>query len=367
MAGRIVVFGATGYTGGLVSGALVKRGVRPVLAARSEEKLAALADELGGGLETRTADVSEPAGVRALVERGDVLVSTVGPFIRWGAPAVEAAIAAGAHYIDSTGEPPFIRRVFEEWGPQAERAGCGLLTAFGYDYVPGNLAGGLVLDRAGEKARKVAVGYFLKGVGRSMGDAASGGTLASLGGVIAEHHFAFRDGRLVSERSAKRVRSFAFAGRDLTGISIGSTEHFTLPRIRPELREVDAYLGWFGPASRGMQVFSLTTELPGVRAAIGALSGRLLKGSTGGPDEETRAKSGSLFAAEAYGEDGRPIGRVTLEGPNHYTLTGEVMAWAAQRAAEHGLEGSGALGPVDGFGLQALEAGCAEIGLAEMG
>ena len=43
------------------------------------------------------------------------------------------------------------------------------------------------------------------------------------------------------------------------------------------------------------------------------------------------------------------------------------MAWAAQRAAEHGLEGSGALGPVDGFGLQALEAGCAEIGLAEMG
>ena len=48
-----------------------------------------------------------------------MLVSTVGPFLRWGTPAIGAAIDAGAVYIDSTGEPAFIRRVFEHYGPRA--------------------------------------------------------------------------------------------------------------------------------------------------------------------------------------------------------------------------------------------------------
>ena len=114
MAGRIVLFGATGYTGRLTAEAMVERGLRPVLAARSRDKLEALASKLDkSGLETAVADVSDPPSVRALVERGDVLVTTVGPFARWGTPAAAAASTAGAHYLDSTGEPPFIREVFE--------------------------------------------------------------------------------------------------------------------------------------------------------------------------------------------------------------------------------------------------------------
>src|SRR3978361_621396 len=105
MAGRIVLFGATGYTGELVARALVARGARPVLAGRASAR--------GPARQTRVADVARPETVRALVEKGDVLVATVGPFVRWGAPAIEAAIDAGAHYIDSTGEPAFIRRVFD--------------------------------------------------------------------------------------------------------------------------------------------------------------------------------------------------------------------------------------------------------------
>ena len=60
MAGRIVVFGATGYTGTLTAQALVRRGQRPVLAARSAAKLAELAGELGGDLDVKVADVSRP-------------------------------------------------------------------------------------------------------------------------------------------------------------------------------------------------------------------------------------------------------------------------------------------------------------------
>src|SRR3954449_295873 len=127
---RTVLFGATGYTGRLVAEAMVERGLRPVLAARGREALDALAAGLGG-LETLVADVSEPASVRALVERGDVLVTTVGPFQRFGRAAIDAAVDAGAHYLDSTGEGPFIREVFEVYGPRALAAGIGALTAFG--------------------------------------------------------------------------------------------------------------------------------------------------------------------------------------------------------------------------------------------
>src|SRR5688572_24946562 len=83
--GRIVLLGATGFTGALTARALCRLGRRPVLAARSAEKLDRLASELAGGhgpLETALADVTDPASVAALVGRGDVLVSTVGPFRR---------------------------------------------------------------------------------------------------------------------------------------------------------------------------------------------------------------------------------------------------------------------------------------------
>jgi NAD(P)-dependent dehydrogenase (short-subunit alcohol dehydrogenase family) len=82
MASRIIVFGATGYTGRLVSEQLVARGQRPLLAARDRGRVEALAAELGG-LDSAVADVSRPADLAALVEAGDVLVSTVGPFVRW--------------------------------------------------------------------------------------------------------------------------------------------------------------------------------------------------------------------------------------------------------------------------------------------
>ena len=100
MASRIVLFGATGYTGRLTAEAMVERGLKPVLAARSHDKLVALGQELGGGLETATADVSDPPTVAQLVEPGDVLVTTVGPFAKWGQPAAAAASTVGAHYID---------------------------------------------------------------------------------------------------------------------------------------------------------------------------------------------------------------------------------------------------------------------------
>src|SRR5215212_7644027 len=156
MSARIVLFGATGYTGARTAEALVERGARPLLAGRAPARLSALAARLGG-LETARADVTDPASVRALLEAGDVLVTTVGPFLQLGQAAVDAAVDAGAVYLDSTGEPPFVRGIFEDDGRRAADTGAALIPAFGLDYVPGNVAGALALAEAGDRAHRVDI------------------------------------------------------------------------------------------------------------------------------------------------------------------------------------------------------------------
>ena len=365
MAGRIVLFGATGYTGRLTAAALVERGARPLLAARSIEPLRELGDELGG-LEVAVADVSRPETVAALVKRGDVLISTVGPFVRFGQPAVKAAIASGAHYMDSTGEPPFIRRVFEEFGPGADGAGVALLTALGYDWVPGNLAGALALREAGEAAVGVRLGYYYLGP-----IASSGGTRASTAAAMLEPHFAYRDGRIQAERAARRLASFEVEGKERQAVSVGSSEHFTLPAAFPRLREVDAYLGWFGGRSRFMQGFSavgsMVTKVPGARSGFDALTGRLVKGSTGGPEAEERAKTRAHIVAVASDAGGNDLAEVHVAGVNGYDFTAGMLAWASMRIADSGVNGAGALGPVDAFGLDELEAGVRGAGIERVG
>ena len=365
MAGRIVIFGATGYTGRHTAERLVESGVKPVLAARNVERVRALGDELGG-LEVAVADVERPESVRDLVGAGDVMVATVGPFTRWGDPAAEAAIAGGAHYLDSTGESVFIRRVFEHFGPRAEAAGIGMVTAFGFDWVPGNLAGALALREAGEAAARIEVGYFSPGEIKG-----SGGTMATIATSTFESSFAWRDGRLVTERTAKRFKTFDVKGRQRPAVSVGSSDHLTLPRLHPGLREVDSYLGWFGPASRPMQAMSavtaVATAVPGVRSGLQSLAGRFVKGSSGGPDAELRAKSGSYAVATAFDDAGSELAEVRVEGANAYDFTFGILAWGARTAAAGGVKGSGALGPAEAFGLDELEAGCREAGIARVG
>ncbi|GIH41131.1 saccharopine dehydrogenase [Microbispora corallina] len=359
---RIVLFGATGFTGRLTAEALVRRGARPLLAGRDQGRLDALAASLGTDPPTAVADVSRPESVRRLIEPGDVLISTVGPFLRWGEAAVTGAIDAGAVYLDSTGEPPFIKRVFQRYGPAAAARGAALLTAFGYDYVPGNLAAALALDKAGTEAVRVDVGYFVSG---DMARRASAGTRASALGMILEPMHGFREGRIVREEG--RTRVFRVGGRRRHGLAVGASEHFTLPPAHPGLREVNVYLGWLGALTRPAGLLARATPfvaaIPGVRRATEALADRVLR--SGGTPSAAGPDVSSQIVAEAYDGRGRLLAAVELDGGDPYDFTAEILAWAAVTALEDGVRGTGALGPVDAFGLDALTQGCAEAGLNE--
>ena len=377
---RVVLFGATGYTGRLTAEAMAAAGVRPVLAGRDRARLEALATRLGD-LPVAEADTARPDSVRDLVGPGDVLVSTVGPFLTRGEPAVRAAVDAGATYLDATGEPPFLRRVFEEHGPRAAGR-CALIPAFGYDFVPGNLAGALALAAAGEplalpgagpppgpgagRVARVTVGYFVTG-----GGGFSSGTAASGAGLMLEPGFAWRGGELRRERLARRVRAFPIGGRDWLGVTYGGSEHLALPRIAPGLREVEVYLGWFGRRSRGLQVLSAVgaplARVPGARGLARAATGRLGTKTGQGPDADARRAGGSLIVAVASDAGGQELAQVRLRGPDPYTLTARLLTWGAQRAAASGVLGTGALGPVDAFGLEALQQGAATAGLRPVG
>ena len=356
MAGRIIVYGATGYTGSLIAERLVAAGVTPVLAGRDVARLESLAGRLGGDADVVKADALRQNSVFALVEEGDVLIATVGPFSKYGTPAVRAAVAAGATYLDSTGEPAFIRKVFEQFGRPAAKSGAKLLTAQGFDWVPGALAAALALEDAGPDATRIDVGYFVSGA------SASAGTKESLVGATLDPGFRFTDGRIVTERGAARVRSF---GDDAgVGFSAGGAEHFTLPPAYGHLREVNTYIGAGvgGVVVRGVQLASVATSVaqrvPFSRAVMQAAAERVVAALPGRGD----ARATSRIVATAHAADGTELARTALDGPDPYDFTASFMTWAAQRE----IEGSGALSPVLAYGgLAGLHAGCAAAGISE--
>jgi len=128
-----VIYGATGYTGKLIAEHAVKRGHRPLLAGRSEEKLAPLAKSLG--LEHRAVSVDDPAGLRKLLEGQKVVVHAAGPFVRTAKQMGEACLDAGTHYLDITGEVSAMESIYALDGRAKER-GVVLVTAGGFDVVP---------------------------------------------------------------------------------------------------------------------------------------------------------------------------------------------------------------------------------------
>lgn len=367
MSGRVILFGATGFTGRITAEAMTRAGLAPVLAARHEDALIALVGDLAGlapidrAPTWQQADVSDPASVRALVTSADdVLVSTVGPFHRLGRPALDAALDAGCGYVDSTGEAPFIRTVFEEGAGSPAR----LLTAFGYDFVPGNLAAALAIRDASHEASgpvSVEVGYFTAGP-TSM----SSGTKATMAELASTPGYRLVNGAITRTRG--EVLTFDVAGKEQDALAIGTSEAFALPRLDARIRDVTVALGWFGKATRAMAAASAARDVVAKVPGVDALSAKVLGAAGGsatgeGPSREERADTRTIAVARTKDGVGRVLSQAQVEGPSPYDLTGELLAWAAAMLLTHQETGTGPLGPADAFGLDALVEGCADMGL----
>ncbi|MDO5619139.1 saccharopine dehydrogenase family protein [Kocuria sp.] len=355
---RIIVLGATGYTGGLVGQELVAQGVRPVLAGRNAARLRHLAEQ-HGNLEVAVVDASDSDDLKALFGPEDVVISTVGPFERFGRPVAEAAAHAGSHYLDSTGEVGFVHELIKGLDDDAKATGSTMLPAFGFDYVPGLLAGALATQSAGAQARGLRIGYFHIGPMNPWVDLSAGTrqTLADSGGSALP---SWRNPTLVNLRPGSASAVFSVTGKRRRALRLSGTEVLFLPRSLPGLDTVEVYNGWFPtrPAQALMAVSGVMAKLPLVSMA--SAPGWMI--GTGGPDTQQRERQRMSVVAVALDGRGNALSQVSLEGPNTYTLTARLLAWGARELAV-GSFPAGVLSPVEVFGLQRLEDGAAHLGL----
>lgn len=186
----IVVYGATGYTGKLVAEYLQQQygssgRVRWAMAGRNADKLQAVQDELGidESLPLVVADASDPASLRSMVERADVVITTVGPYQLYGNELVAACAQCGTDYVDLCGEPVWMQQMIEAHGDTAAASGARIVFSCGFDSIPFDL--GVLFVQQAAKQRFGSMAARVKGRVRSMKGTWSGGTLASFKATMA--------------------------------------------------------------------------------------------------------------------------------------------------------------------------------------
>jgi len=178
----IVLYGATGVVGKLTAQYLARTGgnARIALAGRSPDRLLAVRETLGESAQSwpvLQADASSPSTLDALAAQTQVVVTTVGPYSRYGLPLVAACAAAGTDYADLTGEPPFIRESIDLYHKQALDTGARIVHACGFDSIPSDLTVYALHRRALEDGAGELLGTDF--VVRSFAGGFSGGTVAS--------------------------------------------------------------------------------------------------------------------------------------------------------------------------------------------
>ena len=180
----VIVYGATGFTGQLIAEYLAAQygaegNLKWAMAGRSKDKLASVRDAIGAPADTPliVADACDPASLRTMVGQTKSVISTVGPYQRYGSELVATCVAAGADYFDLCGEPVWMRQMINAHGTTAKSTGARIVFSCGFDSLPFELGVFSVQEEA-KRIFGVPAGR-VKGRIRDMSGTLSGGTAAS--------------------------------------------------------------------------------------------------------------------------------------------------------------------------------------------
>ena len=187
----IVLWGATGFTGRLVADYLVRNylggesGLRLALAGRNREKLEGIANEVGAPqLPILVGDSFDAESLNAIASKAEVLITTVGPYAKYGAEVVAACVRNGTDYCDLTGETHFIRAMIDAHEEEAKTTGARIVHCCGYDSIPSDLGTLMVQEAFKQRHGKYASQVKMAAV--QMRGAPSGGTIASMLNMVDE-------------------------------------------------------------------------------------------------------------------------------------------------------------------------------------
>ncbi|MFI9642556.1 saccharopine dehydrogenase family protein [Micromonospora sp. NPDC051925] len=369
----IVLFGATGFTGGLTAEYLARHapaGLRWALAGRNPAKLAAVRDRLVGidpalaELPLLTADVTDAGSLRTVAEGTRVLATTVGPYVRHGEPLVAACAAAGTDYLDITGEPEFVDLMYVRHHAEAVRTDARLVHACGFDSIPHDLGVWYTVKQLPSDG-PISVDGFVRAGGKfSAGTYHSALTAFSRTG---EARRVAQARRAVEPRPpGRRVR--AVPGKVGRSAAIGMWA-VPLPTIDPQVvRRSAAARPEYGPDFR-YRHFAAVRRLPtvllagvGMAGLVGLvklpptrrwLLGRLASGQ--GPSAPQRARS--WFRVRFVGEGGGRTVRTEVSGGDPgYDETAKMLAESALCLAYDELPAtSGQVTPVTAMGDALLD------------
>ena len=331
-----LLYGAYGYTGELIAEEAIARGHRPVLAGRSQKKLAPLAAKLG--LDMRVFDLRNEMEVAEHIAEFDLVFHAAGPFIHTSLPMVRACLRTQTHYVDITGEVPVFEQNFG-FDAEAQAASIAIVYGAGFDVVPSDCLAAYVAQKINNPVR-LDIAFATPGGRPSAGTTKSALENLSIG-VRARHN-----GELVHVNPKKTTRKVRFSDceRHVMQISWGdlATAYRTtgIGNIRTFMAvppQMASRAGGYLRTGRKLLKFG----------ALRWLAKKWVEKSVKGPDAETRATARSYFWARVENDAGR-FAEAWLETPEGYYLT----ALAGVRIVEKLLAGSiaGACTPAVAFG-----------------
>ncbi|MEQ6900657.1 saccharopine dehydrogenase NADP-binding domain-containing protein [Nocardioides sp. YIM 152588] len=355
----VVLLGATGFTGGLVAEYLAAHapdGLRWALAGRNRDKLERVRERLDAHAPDRgladlplvLVDSADPAGLADLAAATRVVATTVGPYQQHGAPLVEACAVAGTDYVDLTGEPEFVDRMYVEHHETAVASGARIVHACGFDSIPHDLGAYFTVRALADACGgKITEPVRMEGVVRA-GAAFSGGTFHSAIGAFSRAR-QMKEAHAARRRAEPRPegrRSKAVGGKPHRDSDLGYWL-LPMPTIDPfVVARSGAALDAYGPDFRyshyagtktlryavggaaGVGLLALGAQVPPVRAF---LLDRIPQGE--GPSESRRERSWFTvdFVAETVPSVGTPVRvhtRVSGGDPG-YTETAKMLAESA--------------------------------------
>jgi short subunit dehydrogenase-like uncharacterized protein len=346
----VVLFGATGFTGGLTADYLAAHAERTgattrwAIAGRNLAKLEAARDRLGGDVAVLVADAQDPASLARVAASTKVVATTVGPYARYGEPLVAACAAAGTHYTDITGEPEFVDTMFLRHHETAVASGAKLVHACGFDSIPHDLGAQFCVEQLPE-----GVPLRVRGFVRA-GGLFSGGTLDSATTAMS------RGRQTLAAARRRRSREQRPAGRGIHGEAKPSYERelqrfgVPLPTIDPQIilrsaAALDRYgpdftYGHYAAVKKPLVAVGGVAVVGGLLVAsqIGPLRRRLvaMRPPGTGPSEERRARA--WFKVTFIGDGGgRHVVTSVSGGDPGYTETAKMLAESAMCLAHDDL------------------------------
>ncbi|MEU2041003.1 saccharopine dehydrogenase family protein [Nocardia niwae] len=319
----IAVYGATGHTGGYLLTELRRRGVTPILVGRDGDRVRAAADAVDlPDADVRVAELADHAALVTAFTGADVVISSLPAYVEHGSAVLAAAIEAGAHYTDMSGEQLFLKRVFDEFGPRAAAAGVTLVSGVTDSNLPGDLLAHLTTRRAAGPAEVV-----LSHLSKSGGNGSKGSAKTVFAGLdwFRGGGWHYADGELRTGATARHdTMTFPGHTEPTTVAKFPQPPVLTIPR-HSDVSYVEGVLA------------------TSILETLGGFTAELIDTLPDAPSADLRYD----LVVDTFGADGRRV-RGVLSGVDSYRDSALMAAETAVRLAE-GSPTPGALSPAEAF------------------